>query len=161
MRSAARSSGNTIVLFSNLPLNKLTKDGGWGWWPIGNDPQRLNKLGIKYVVSILNKPNDPEHHKPLFVAILDSQKPSLLRRSAGNGKTRQKLYFESVANLQGIRRAKVPVKRDFYYSYLSKLKITFRRLRFKRVRPAAEREKTTKPHRGADPGPIVGGAVRV
>lgn len=157
MRSPKRRYNDTIVLFSRIPLSKMRKDGGWGWWPIGKDAQRLTKLGIKYVVSVLNKPNDPEHRKPSFVAVLNKNKPPQLQKSTRYGKTRQRLYLSGVANLSGINRANVVVKRDFYYTSLSQLGLKVGRLKFSRIQSLAAAGRAKKPFRGADPGPIAGG----
>ena len=145
MRTSSRTSEvltktDCIVIFSSETLGDMQHKGGCGWWPIGKDPQTLKKHGVEYVACVLNKKGNPQHHKLLFVARLVGN-VKVKEPKAGNGKARQFLYFDEVAELT----KSIPVKRDFYYTSLKSLGIRRGQLNFKRFSPTGPQPPKKKP----------------
>ncbi len=156
---------DTIVIFSSKTLKDMRQEGGCGWWPVGKDPNKLNSNGVKYVVCVFNKIGDAQHHRPLFVATLTGE-VDIKQAPSGHGKFRQFFYLDKIAEFGRGRVPGVPVKRDFYYSSLSALKIQRNMLRFRSFRtnsgaskssrsPAKDVSRPPLGRNAFDPGPMV------
>lgn len=81
-------AANTIIVANRKSVADMRREGGCGYWPIGDDTGFLNAKGFRYVVCLLNDKNSQHHRKPYFFAEIAGE-PELSRGSCCDLKSRK------------------------------------------------------------------------
>jgi hypothetical protein len=141
-----RSNNDTIVVYNRKSIEQIEKEGGCGYWPIGHDPGSLLSKGIRFVLCIRNRPGEPGHGQPYFVASLDERHVLRPQRNEDIGKPRKQLL--KLLKWAPVADARTwPCKEMFEYRRLNTFGINFRSLPLREFQTAEadDDEEGTRP----------------